>query len=569
MKKISFIFVLLYFTACKNESNDTTKKIEVKQPQNVNAETLKIIEGFYSNSIGDTLLAINKDTIITYNFFKRLRDNKQLLFSDKGKLTQLGDSLYYVVKNARMYGLYTKYYHFKKLEKLRSEFYDKKEDAYNASAVAEAEVLFTDAYLKFGAHLNKGRFSTDTILLEWKPKKLDTNWVEILKMGLEPGKMRKAFDSLEPRHAGYHFLKQAIRNYVAENEKLNWDTISFRNITDTVKFKEDLKQKLIKTGDYNDTLKLNDSLKLATAIKSYQKKFNLEPDGKLGKLTRQTLSLSKEQTIRQMEMALERWRWEPTKYPERYAIVNIPSAEINVYEWDKKHKEDTLVLNSRIVVGKPETPTPTLKSKITYMLVYPYWSVPYTIAWKEILPMVKRDTNYLHKHNFECINYKGEVVPPSKLNWKRFNKDYLPVKFRQRIGDDNSLGICKFNFNNKYGVYLHDTNSKRYFKTFYRYQSHGCMRLEKFVELARFLIRDDTLKLPYDTLNAYFARPEQKQINLRKPLPIYVRYYTANVEIAKDKKGRPKKNPTNEDKKLNVFIDIYKKDEQMMKLIYK
>ena len=569
MKKISLIFVLLYFTACKNESNDTTKKVEVKQPQNVNAETLKIIEGYYNNSIGDTLLAINKDTLVTFSFFKRLRDNKQLIFSDKGKLSKLGDTLYTIIKHARMYGLYPNDYHFKKLEQLNSEFYNKKEDAYNVTAVAEAEVLFTDAYLKFGAHLNKGRFATDTILLEWKPKKLDSNWVEVLKMGLEPASMRKALDSLEPRHAGYHFLKQAIRNYIAENEKLNWDTISFRNITDTIKFKEDLKQKLIKTGDYNDTLKLNDSLKLATAIKSYQKKFNLEPDGKLGKLTRQTLSLSKEQTIRQMEMALERWRWEPTKYPERYAIVNIPSAEINVYEWDRKHKEDTLVLNSRIVVGKPETQTPTLKSKITYMLVYPYWSVPYTIAWKEILPMVKHDTNYLHKHNFECINYKGEVVPPSKLNWKRFSKEYLPVKFRQRIGDDNSLGICKFNFNNKYGVYLHDTNSKRYFKTFYRYQSHGCMRLEKFVELARFLIRDDTLKLPYDTLNAYFARPEQKQINLRKPLPIYVRYYTANVEIAKDKKGRPKKNPQNEDKKLNVFIDIYKKDEQMIKLIYK
>ena len=68
--------------------------------------------------------------------------------------------------------------------------------------------------------------------------------------------------------------------------------------------------------------------------------------------------------------------------------------------------------------------------------------------------MVKHDTNYLHKHNFECINFKGEVVPAGKLNWKRFSKEYLPVKFRQRIGDDNSLGICKFNFNNKYGVYF-------------------------------------------------------------------------------------------------------------------
>ncbi len=570
MKKTFPILLLLFcLTACKNGVTDTTKKIEVKQPQNVNAETIKLLDEINDTSIGDTLLAINKDTLVAYPFFKKLRENKQLLFSDKGKLTALGDTLYNVIKNARYFGLYPNDYHYKELEKLNAEFYDKKEEAYNVSAIASAEMLFTDAYLKFGAHLNKGRFCTDTLLLEWNPKKLDTNWVTILKMGLQPTLMRQAFDSLEPKHAGYHFLKEALHNYIVENEKMDWDTISFKNIKDTLKFKEDLKQKLIKTGDYNDSLNVNDSLKLAEAIKKYQKKFNLEPDGKLGKLTRQTLTLSKEQTVRQIEMALERWRWEPSRYPERYAIVNIPSAEINVYEWDKKHKEDTLVLYSKIVVGKPETQTPTLKSKITYMLVYPYWSVPYTIAWKEILPMVKHDTNYLHKHNFEVINFKGEVVPPSKLNWKRFSKEYLPVKFRQRIGDDNSLGICKFNFNNKYGVYLHDTNSKRYFKTFYRYQSHGCMRLEKFVELARFLIRDDTLKLPYDTLNAYFARPEQKQINLKKPLPIYVRYYTANVEVMKDKKGKPKKNPQKEDKKLNVFIDIYKKDEQMIKLIYK
>ena len=126
MKKISFIFVLLYFTACKNGSYDTTtQKVEVKQPQNVNAETLKIREGFYSNSIGDSLLAINNDTIITYSFFKRLRDTKQLLFSDKGKLTKLGDSIYDIIKNARMYGLYPNDYHFKKLEQLNSEFYNK------------------------------------------------------------------------------------------------------------------------------------------------------------------------------------------------------------------------------------------------------------------------------------------------------------------------------------------------------------------------------------------------------------------------------------------------------------
>jgi murein L,D-transpeptidase YcbB/YkuD len=479
---------------------------------------------------------------------------KTLLFSDKGKLTPLGDSLLYILKNGRIYGLLPFDYHAQKIDVLARNFYDKKEDAYNVTNVVEAEMLLTDAYLKFGAHLNKGRLNPDTMLLEWNPRKLDTNWTSILKSGIDTRQPRKALDSLEPTHKGYHFLKRALANYIAENEKTNWDTISFKNVLDTLKLKADLRQRLINTGDYNDSLKANDSIKLATALKSFQKKMNLDPDGKLGKYTKQALGLSKELTIRQMEMALERWRWEPKKYPERYAIVNIPSAEINVWEWDKKQKLDTLVLNSRVVVGKPENQTPLLRSKINFMLVYPYWNVPYSIAWKEILPMVKRDTNYLHKHNFEVINGKGEVVTDlSTLNWKRYNKDYLPVKFRQRIGDENSLGICKFNFNNKYGVYLHDTNSKRYFKTLYRWQSHGCIRLEKFVEMARFLIRDDTLKLPYDTLNVYFARQKQEKINMRKPLPIYVRYYTASADS---------------ELHLNINIDIYRHDEKMMKMIY-
>ncbi len=553
MKKIIIVLISFYLFSCNNKTITEIDKVEVKKPQDVNGEVLKIISSTYSNIKNDTLLIINNDTLITFSFFDKLKSKTELLFSDKGKLSPLGDTIYSIIKNARNYGLYKNDYHFNSLQNLTSNFFDKKNGVYNVSAIANAEVLLTDAYLKFGAHLNKGRFSSDTIMLEWNPKKLDTNWVTTLKKGLQTKNIASAFDSLEPKHQGYHFLKQALINYINENEKINWDSISFK--TDSANAIQHLKERLINTGFYIDTLKINDSLKLSKAIKLFQQQFNLEPDGKLGKYTKQALAMDKETTIRQMEMALEHWRWEPTKYPEKYAIVNIPSAEINVWEWDKKHKEDTLVLNSKVVVGKPENQTPTLKSKINYMMIYPYWSVPYSIAWKEILPMVQRDTNYIHKKNFEVINSKGEVVTNlGKLNWKRFNKEYLPVKFRQRVGNENSLGICKFNFNNKYGVYLHDTNSKRYFKTFYRYQSHGCMRLEKFVDLARFLIREDTLKLPYDTLNAYFARPIQKQVNLRKPLQLYVRYYTAHVD---------NKN------KLQKYIDIYRKNESMIKMVYK
>jgi L,D-transpeptidase YcbB len=556
LQRLSIISIcfLIVFIGCTNEKPTEIKLVEVEKAQDVNAEALDLLKNFYTGSIGDSLLILHSDTIYTFTFFRSVNFEEKLLFSENGVLNEFGDSLYYLLKNSQQYGLIAEDYHLSRLTNLIKNFYNDQQKSYNVSNVAESEILFTDALLKFGAHANKGRFHPDTLVREWRPAKLDTNWVSILKWGLTNNQFRKAFDSLEPKHEGYRFLKLAYQKYIHENKNLNWDTLSISSFQDSVALREALKQKLLNTGDYDDSLKLNDSLKLATALKSFQKKFNLEPDGKLGKYTKQALSMSKKQLIEQMEMAMERWKWEPSQFPERYAIVNIPSAEINVFEYDKKKKIDTLVLNSRVVVGKPENQTPQLKSKINYMLVYPYWNVPYSIAWKEILPMVKRDTNYLHKKNFEVINSKGEVIKDlSKVNWKKFSKDYLPVKFRQRIGDDNSLGICKFNFNNVHGVYLHDTNSKKYFKTFYRFQSHGCIRLERYVELARFLIRDDTLRLPYDSLNAYFGRQQQRQINLRKPLPIFIRYYTAKADSTT---------------KLYLYLDIYRKDEEMIKLLH-
>jgi murein L,D-transpeptidase YcbB/YkuD len=550
-----FISFILYNCNNTTEKDSVVKNQLVKKPEDVTKTTLISYKEILKKNTGDTLLIYDGDTLLAFPFFERLKRGQDVLFFEKGKLTPLGDSMVYFVRNARHYGLYSQDYHARKLDSILPKTYDKASESYYSGFIAQAEVLLTDAYLKFGAHLNKGRFNPDTALIEWKPSKLDTNWLSILKLGIDSNCVRRAFDSLEPRHEGYQFLKYAFLNYVRENETKDWDSVSFFNLKDTTIFLQQLKTRLTATGDYVDSLKVNDSLKLAKALKKFQKRMNLDPDGKMGKYTKQALQLSKESTIRQMEMALERWRWEPKKYPEKYAMVNIPSANIRVYEWWKKKKQDTLVLLSNVVVGKPETPTPLLQSKINYITIYPYWNVPFTIAWKEILPMVQRDTGYLRRKNFEVIGANGQVVTNiGKLNWKRYNKEYLPIRFRQRIGDDNSLGVCKFNFNNKYGVYLHDTNSKRYFKTFYRYQSHGCIRLDKYYEMARFLIREDTLKIPYDTLDEWLKRPVQQKITPKKPIPIYVRYYTAQ---------------TDSDKNLRFFIDVYRKDEYMIKKLYR
>ena len=303
---------------------------------------------------------------------------------------------------------------------------------------------------------------------------------------------------------------------------------------------------LIKQGFYDTTLIAADSVKLTKALNKLQKKWFIQPDGKLGKYTKQALSYNRDKIIKQISMSMERWRWEENKFPERFAFINIPAFWLTVFE------KDTVVMQSAIVCGKPETQTPILKSKIDHMLIYPYWNVPISIATKEILPAVQRDTSYIRKKNFEVLGNHDVVLDYTKVPWKKYTKDYLPVRFRQRTGNENSLGVVKFNFNNPYGVYLHDTNSKRYFKTSSRSQSHGCIRLEKFTEFADFLIRDDSLHYTHDSLQVYFVKQEQRKIKLRKPLPIYTRYYTAYA----DSNG------------LKLYIDVYRKDEEMMKLIY-
>lgn len=563
-----FIALVATLSHCTTEKEpNREKKVVVKKVQDLNKIVTEELHEILDKNKDSKVLVLHRDTLLAYSFFRPLYgENRVEFFSARGKLNALGDSLLGIIKDARMYGLIPQDYHVKKIDSLQRIFFNKNDRTYDAYALAKADLLLCDAYFKLGAHLNKGRFYPDSLLLEWNPNKLDTNWKTILQWGLKTKNLRKALDSLEPKHEGYVLLKQEFRKYLAENADLDWDSVSFYNVSDTAALYENIKRRLIAMGDYDSSAKystrrikvpitqhIRDSLILAEGIKSFQKRMNLEPDGKLGKHTRRAFANNKEADIRQMEMALERWRWEPKEYPKKYFWVNIPSADLHVFEWDKKKKKDTLVLLSNVVVGKPENQTPVLKSKINYMIIYPYWKVPFSIAWKEILPAVQADTSYLRRKGFEVIGAHGVPVDPRKIKWKKYNKDNLPYSFRQVIGEENSLGICKFNFNSRYGVYMHDTNSKKYFKTFYRWQSHGCIRLEKYYEAARFIIREDTLKFPYDTLDKWLATPEQQKINLRKQIPIYVKYFSTVA----DSTG------------LHRYIDIYRKDELMWKLLYK
>jgi L,D-transpeptidase YcbB len=547
-----FLFSLLLALAISGcDSCSEPKKTElVEKPEDVNEHVRRLLKDAIKKADTDSVVTVGKDTLLAPGLAGRIYDLKDYspLWSDKGELTPAGDSLFTIVGNAGEYGLVPEDYKFYTIDSLLVYSRDKETGRYDAVKLYQADLLLTDAFFTMSVHLGKGRLMADTALVDWRESKADSNIVELLESAIEKNNIRPTLEAMEPSNIEYRNLKLALRKFRDEfRDSKDWDTLPPVE-KDTAEFYRLLKPRLIASHDYDSTITGSDSLKLAEAIKSFQKKHSLEADGKAGKNTRRLLNMTRLDHIRQIEITMERWRLEPETYAQRYVWVNIPMYRMKVVE------EDTLVMESRVVVGDPKTPTPLLVSTINFFLIYPYWHVPHSIASKEMLPRIKRDTSYLRKNRYEVLDRNNNIIDPSIINWSKYSKNNLPYRFRQREGEDNSLGVMKFNFNNKHGVYLHDTNAKRYFSKDVRALSHGCMRLEKYMDFANFLIRDDSLRYKPDSLIVYLQKKERKQINLKKTVKIYVKYFTCEA----DSNGN-----------VMFYTDIYRKDEQMKKVLYR
>jgi murein L,D-transpeptidase YcbB/YkuD len=191
-----------------------------------------------------------------------------------------------------------------------------------------------------------------------------------------------------------------------------------------------------------------------------------------------------------------------------------------------------VVLESKIIVGKPSTPTPLLSSRVTEVILYPYWMVPHSIATKELLPSIKRNAGYLDANGYQVINLQGRVMDPYDINWAAMSVSYFPYIIRQSTGCDNALGLVKLNFYNPYSVYLHDTPNKSLFSLNRRYFSHGCMRVGKAMELARYVLKDNTMAI--DTLTQKGCLFNQSPITVPadEHIPVFVLYNTAWIDAA-------------------------------------
>lgn len=203
--------------------------------------------------------------------------------------------------------------------------------------------------------------------------------------------------------------------------------------------------------------------------------------------------------IEQIVMNMERWRWLPDDLGPRYLLVNIPAFRLDAIENGRS------VLDMKVVTGKKDSPTPVLADRMTTVVFSPYWNIPQDIVQKEILPKIEKDPGYLEKNNME-VDEAG--------------------RYRQRPGAGNSLGQVKFLFPNHYNVYLHDTPAQALFNRVERDFSHGCVRLDEPMDLARYVLRDQT-EWTDDKITAAMQAGTERAVPLKQPLPIYLVYFTA------------------------------------------
>ena len=219
---------------------------------------------------------------------------------------------------------------------------------------------------------------------------------------------------------------------------------------------------------------------------------------------------------------LERWRWAPRDLGARHILINVPGYQMQVIEDEKP------VLAMRVIVGAPETPTPLFSDQMTYVVFSPYWNIPESILREETLPRLAEDPDYLLRNNIEVVGTSGEVVDASGVDWSDAEATGR-LRFRQAPGPENALGLVKFIFPNHFNVYLHDTPTDALFNKERRTFSHGCIRIEKPVTLAEYVLRDKTQWTP-ERIKAAMAGEQEQAVTLTEPIPVHIGYWTAWVE---------------------------------------
>ncbi len=263
--------------------------------------------------------------------------------------------------------------------------------------------------------------------------------------------------------------------------------------------------------------------KLAAAVELFQRNHGLNDDGVIGARTIEEMNVSAENRVRQILLNLERMREEGPKFEQRHLIANIPSQEVKVIEDGK------VTFYTKAIFGKLERKSPTLSSVIHTVKLNPDWTAPAKIAAIDEVKRERANPGFLEAKGFTIYDRSGNVVSPNAIDWHDVGPGNFPYTLKQAPGPENALGPVKFDFPNDHAVFLHGTPTVKLFDKQDRFFSSGCVRTQKPVDLAKFVLSDDP-EWPAARIDEVLNSAKTTLVPLKRPLPVHITYMTAWVD---------------------------------------
>lgn len=510
--------VLVVIISLTSSFCDKKKEVAVIQKRKTNSFVLSfdstLVATFYAKY--PKLVVYKKQVVALYN-----QNNYNFIWFDTKGRKETADVIYNKINNLYQEGVQAKIPYKETLDRLIEKN--------GAKPDTDTELFLSNYYFFYVNKTLQGIDSTKTEEMGWYLPRKKQSYVSYLDSLLVNPKF---VDKNEQLIGQYYKLKVVLQHYRDIEQKGGWDSIAvprdFVSVKpgDSLEVVAKIRTRLFLTGDIaEDSGNQVYGYSLQQAVLKYKKRNGLTVDKIILPKHIDEMNVPISERIKTIIVNMERCRWistDVTKAKE-YIVVNIPSYKLTYF------KEGKVALSSNVVVGTTMNKTVIFSGMMSYIVFSPYWNVPTSIKEKEILPGISKNRNYLAKHNME---------------WSGSN-------IRQKPGPSNSLGLVKFLFPNSNNIYLHDTPSKSLFNSEKRAFSHGCIRVEKPVELAELILENDprwTKEKIYDAMN----KGRESWYTLKEKIPVYIGYFTALVD---------------ENGAINFYKDIYQKDAQLAAML--
>lgn len=421
------------------------------------------------------------------------------------------------------------------------------------SMTPQMDLLLTDAYLLFASHLISGKVDPVTLNAEWHVTRKDADIKQLLKDALDNIEIARTLNSLKPKYKTYVRLKSALKTYRDIKASGGWPHVpegkSIKPKTTDPRIPL-IRKRLITTGlltqkESADSLLYDEDLE--SAVKVFQRRHGLAADGVIGNATLNMMNEPVDKRIQQIILNMERCRWLPLDMGAHYIAVNIANYELEVV------KNNQVQLEMEVVVGKPYRKTPVFSKKLMYIVFNPYWTIPPTILYNDIIPATKKSLKYLSKNNIRVIQGNTEI-DPSSIDWTNVKPGNFPYQLRQDPGPNNALGVVKFMFPNPFNVYMHDTNHRELFSQTDRALSSGCIRLSRPLDLAIYLLKDHPAGWTEDRIKKVIDKEKNYTVMLAEEIKVHILYWTAFVD---------------ENGLMNFRKDVYDRDEILRRALQK